>query len=44
MYPARKYKKVPVDFQVGLGTYFTAPNVNTQAMKYIHLASSHVVQ
>ncbi len=28
-----KNKQVPVGFQVGLGTYFTAPNVNTQAIK-----------
>ncbi len=36
-------KKFPIDVQVGLGIYFTAPSVNTQAIKYIHLASRHVV-
>ncbi len=34
---------VPVGSQVGLGTYFTARNVTTQALNYIHLGSSHVV-
>ncbi len=35
--------KVPVGFQVGLGFYFTAPNVNTQAIKQTSLASIHLV-
>ncbi len=31
-----------MEIQVALGTYITAPNVNTQAIKSTHFASSHV--
>ncbi len=41
--PARKDLKVPIHFLVGLGTYFTTTNVNTQAIKLIHLARSQIV-